>query len=680
MPPIFIHWQRMIRRFRTQERYVFLHKSAPEEETKAYSVFDEMPHRRSAKPPRAAEPTHIRRSSRLLQLKNPPQPQHPTITDNLPRSGYNRQLTHFHSPRISSTPRSSLNKLPLVPASLKSSNGFINDSFGSCRKSIKGSKTSSSDLSTWVVGVDGLRRSPRLLNRRISGELTGQSCAGNFGHGKQCLVEMGKGKGTLQCGSRSNRSVNSSSRTCRKLIEASGTSSDLSTRVMGIQGLRRSTRLLKRSSSGELIGQICTGRRPKDVGNCGDGHGKQLLLLEMDKGKGTLKWGSGSNGSIISSDSCRKLIKVSTMSSDLSARVVGIQGLRRSPRLLGRSSSGELMGQICAWRPKDFGNFGDGKQLLLEMGKGKGTIKSGSGSQGEVVCELSQRKRKRIMEGIEQRGWTKEQELALQRAYFAVKPTPHFWKKVAKQVEGKSAQECFDKVNAENPSPLLIRPPSKAKRRINMSPTSHSSYSAKLLKLTEPKEKRMHMHGRRRKSHIAQRTARHLLQKHCLVSQGDERDLFSVLEPNVKYPSSDQSTRCLTQIRVMKNNIGSSPMGSINKRVSRLSDIRGGTCLISPPVLKKVKDLALHEKYIDHLHLREAKRKALFAREVKRLSKKDKQQSSCIANSDAIKAAKHALVSDARDAISRFQHLQVNVTENSYESEEYFLDEDELTM
>lgn len=31
-------------------------------------------------------------------------------------------------------------------------------------------------------------------------------------------------------------------------------------------------------------------------------------------------------------------------------------------------------------------------------------------------------------------GWTKEQEVALQRAYLATKPTRHFWKKVSKLV------------------------------------------------------------------------------------------------------------------------------------------------------------------------------------------------------------------------------------------------------
>lgn len=42
-------------------------------------------------------------------------------------------------------------------------------------------------------------------------------------------------------------------------------------------------------------------------------------------------------------------------------------------------------------------------------------------------------KRKRGGEEIS-KGWTKEQELALQRAYLAAKPSPHFWKNVSKLV------------------------------------------------------------------------------------------------------------------------------------------------------------------------------------------------------------------------------------------------------
>ena len=45
------------------------------------------------------------------------------------------------------------------------------------------------------------------------------------------------------------------------------------------------------------------------------------------------------------------------------------------------------------------------------------------------------RKRNEVAEGCGfVKGWSKDQELALQRAYFAAKPTPNFWKKVSKLV------------------------------------------------------------------------------------------------------------------------------------------------------------------------------------------------------------------------------------------------------
>lgn len=46
------------------------------------------------------------------------------------------------------------------------------------------------------------------------------------------------------------------------------------------------------------------------------------------------------------------------------------------------------------------------------------------------------RKRKRGEEDKKEcvKGWTKEQEMALQRAYIVAKPTPNFWKKVSKLV------------------------------------------------------------------------------------------------------------------------------------------------------------------------------------------------------------------------------------------------------
>ena len=57
----------------------------------------------------------------------------------------------------------------------------------------------------------------------------------------------------------------------------------------------------------------------------------------------------------------------------------------------------------------------------------------------EAVSEgtkLTGNKRKRKQAGLQgtNQGWTKQQEVALQRAYFAAKPSPHFWKKVARLV------------------------------------------------------------------------------------------------------------------------------------------------------------------------------------------------------------------------------------------------------
>lgn len=47
--------------------------------------------------------------------------------------------------------------------------------------------------------------------------------------------------------------------------------------------------------------------------------------------------------------------------------------------------------------------------------------------------EKGKRKRKRRGKEIAE-GWTKEQELALQRAFFSAKPSPNFWKNVSKLV------------------------------------------------------------------------------------------------------------------------------------------------------------------------------------------------------------------------------------------------------
>lgn len=66
-------------------------------------------------------------------------------------------------------------------------------------------------------------------------------------------------------------------------------------------------------------------------------------------------------------------------------------------------------------------------------------VEDGEGKAQELDCGNKKvavgRKRKRDKEDVGvAKGWTKEQELALQRAYLLAKPTPDFWKQVSKLV------------------------------------------------------------------------------------------------------------------------------------------------------------------------------------------------------------------------------------------------------
>uniref|UniRef100_A0A2P2QQV7 Uncharacterized protein n=1 Tax=Rhizophora mucronata TaxID=61149 RepID=A0A2P2QQV7_RHIMU len=93
---------------------------------------------------------------------------------------------------------------------------------------------------------------------------------------------------------------------------------------------------------------------------------------------------------------------------------------------------------------------------------------------------------------------------------------------------------------------------------------------------------------------------------------------------------------------------------SCHKRpFSRFSSSLGND-LISPPVLKQVKNRALHEKYIDQLHCREAKRKSACVRKGYAGGKENTARDN-VQELDVVRTAKNDLVSHARDAINQLQ-------------------------
>ncbi|KAK6145412.1 hypothetical protein DH2020_022232 [Rehmannia glutinosa] len=332
-------------------------------------------------------------------------------------------------------------------------------------------------------------------------------------------------------------------------------------------------------------------------------------------------------------------------------------------------------------------------------------------TSGDKNCERKmqigeKRKRNQVEKECDYtQGWTEEQELALRRAYFTAKPTPHFWKKVArmdqpelcngisaerqaatiilaglvrvgcKLVPGKSAEECFDRIHSDHLTPSQPRKRSRANRK-EPSPLSFSA--SKLLSPAEIKTKRLRT---KRKTLLAQKTVRQLLQKQRNEDQNYEADLFSVLEKTMEPSSLDFQDS--TSFASPKPNRGSGILtrcketssSAHKKQRSRLSNSHKAA-FVSPPVLKQVKNKALHEKYIDQLHCRDAKRKAESLRNGKCIQDKgDKKASE--SNVDWVKVAKDALVFDVQDAIDKFRTLQSNTNCDIDDDDIISNDEDE---
>jgi len=93
-----------------------------------------------------------------------------------------------------------------------------------------------------------------------------------------------------------------------------------------------------------------------------------------------------------------------------------------------------------------------------------------------------------------------------------------------------------------------------------------------------------------------------------------------------------------------------SSSSSIHKKsLSRFSGSSGVKDLASSPVLKQVKNKVQHEKYVNQLRFRDLRRRAASIRANKSVAGEGKG----IRKTDVVKAAKVALVSEARDAINK---------------------------
>ncbi|KAM0823373.1 hypothetical protein ACQ4PT_070913 [Festuca glaucescens] len=254
--------------------------------------------------------------------------------------------------------------------------------------------------------------------------------------------------------------------------------------------------------------------------------------------------------------------------------------------------------------------------------------------------------------------WTEEQDLTLRQAYFTARPSPHFWKKVSKMVPGKSAEECFNRVHADLSTPTPMAPRARTSKT-QFSPLGHFTLShPKFPNLLEP------LVGRtaKQKSLAAQKTVRHLLKKHSLIDQAQEADHFSIFETS---PSALQLTIPLEDSPGTPDNyLNSFPLNkysvSSSARKRPLSRLKTKQAEPSPEVLKPLKNVVLHEKYINQLSRREGAKKPRKKAAGTIATDPENERPLLEQQAGVVKAAKNALMSEATDFICQFKKLQAN--------------------
>jgi len=270
-----------------------------------------------------------------------------------------------------------------------------------------------------------------------------------------------------------------------------------------------------------------------------------------------------------------------------------------------------------------------------------------------------------LLGGASCKGWTKEQEIALHNAYYTIKPVPNFWKEIAKLVPGKSSKECFNRFYSAYPTPPVTLPRSRMNKKNCGSPIrSFANDFNTLLKSGGPSGGRSS--SSRQKILHARKTVRQILRQHKKADKGYEADLFSAIEnvdPSVQSFLLPTTTPITPDSAYQAGGHSTSDQTLSCCRPKSLSRFSADSHrqlqkkLLSPEVLKQIKNPALHDKYIDLLHSREAARRKAWAQNTKFQS----NNVQTLPQTDAICAAKAAVVAEAQQVL---RQSQTNEKEN----------------
>ncbi|CBI15466.3 unnamed protein product, partial [Vitis vinifera] len=469
--------------------------------------------------------TALRRSPRFLHQNNLPEPQGPKTPKPQSRNNRSRYLDH----PLSSKPNVS------VKRTRKDSAGNITVKLGQSNSCVSSST--------------GLRKSPRL-----------QSGVEGFSNPDASLKKIHKG-----CTEKVGKDLRKPSAELQKCVSFS-TGPRKSARLRGgVEGCSSPYASLQKTHKN------CVENIGKELKQSSDELNKCVKSVTGPRKSSRLSKGVRESPRYPYQENAGEHVEMMHLKDGLrkSARLDNefevFQGFRRSPRFPSQGDNNNCVDRTVDGKCNRLSNsvlIESSKEDALvavskeEMGKRETRLSSSYVASPATALAGRDSKRKDInigsteIEGSRKRklgeegdigllsGWTKEQELALQRAYFAVNPTPHFWKKVAKLVPGKSAQDCFDKVHSDHLTPPPHRPRSRATRSNSSSQVSVPLSASKILRPAEPKIKRPGCS--KKKTHRTQKAMRDLLQKHYEVDQDYEADLFSVLEPTAT-PSTQTS-------------------------------------------------------------------------------------------------------------------------------------------
>lgn len=286
--------------------------------------------------------------------------------------------------------------------------------------------------------------------------------------------------------------------------------------------------------------------------------------------------------------------------------------------------------------------------------------------------------------------WTMEQDMALQNAYFQVRPSSNFWFEVSKKVSGKTAKECFDRYYSGYPTPPITQ--SRSRKPAAESPVRTISFPSPRLSFdSKPR------FGRGKQGLLkAHQTVRHILRQQRVADGSYEADVFSAVEQiNSRNSLLQDCTNWVTSpspalkgktilsessVATPDNWLGNGRRDndelwrSVSSKQKAQFDHDQNHCitrlsvqgqLLSPEVLKRESNPGRLDRFLDMLHLRRVEKKKSFKGTTQSGYRAENKQKSEGRLTQCVSAARDAIITDAKKVLKMVLNQQAAVEEEA---------------